>query len=390
MGRKTKVALVLGTRPEVIKLAPVIRAFSRNARFDVSVVTTGQHGDLLKQTLDLFDIGPDYRLESVETCGQLDRLAAALIPAVGRALDEAKPDCVLVQGDTASAFAGAVAAYHRRFPIGHVEAGLRSGDLMQPWPEEGNRRMISHIARWHFAPTGTARDALLQEGIAAADIHITGNTGIDALQACRRRLDAHPELAPVMRQLEKRFAGQAIIGVTAHRRENIRHIGSIAAAVRRIVNRPCTAVILPLHPNPEVSGALKRILADHPSIALTDPLDYPDFVRLLDVATLMLTDSGGVQEEAPSFGTPVLVMREMTERVEGVEAGTSRLVGTDMDRIVSETLNLLDDPAYHAAGNGRPNPYGDGLSADRIVKILAREFELAPDEIRARDNRDTR
>ena len=268
--------------------------------------------------------------------------------------------------------AGAIAAYYRKIPVCHVEAGLRSGDIHHPWPEEVNRRVVGSFAALHCAPTTTARDALLRENVDPATVHVTGNTVIDALQWVTARVGDRPALADGLRALEERFAGRRIIGVTSHRRENFGEgMQAIAKAVRSIASRQDVAVIFPVHLNPQVRAVMKTELAGLDNVALLEPLDYPQFARLLDISHLMLTDSGGVQEEAPALGKPVLVMRETTERPEGIAAGTARLVGTDADRIVRETNRLLDDPAAYAAMAQAHNPFGDGHAAERIADLLA-------------------
>jgi UDP-N-acetylglucosamine 2-epimerase (non-hydrolysing) len=280
----------------------------------------------------------------------------------------------MVQGDTATAMAGALAAYYRKLPVDHVEAGLRSGNIHHPWPEEVNRKIIGAMASLHFAPTETAAGALLRENVDPARVHVTGNTVIDALHWVTARIEAEPALASGLAELEQRFAGKRIVGVTSHRRENFGGgLESIARAVRRIAARPDVAVIFPVHPNPNVRAVMDAALADLPNVAMIAPLDYPHFARLLAIAEIMLTDSGGVQEEAPALGKPVLVMRETTERPEGVEAGTARLVGTDEDTIVTQIFTLLDDkPAYEAMARAH-NPFGDGTASARIVELLANE-----------------
>ena len=287
-------------------------------------------------------------------------------------MDAERPDWIVVQGDTATAMTAAIAAYYRKIPVAHVEAGLRSGNIHHPWPEEVNRKMIGAIAALHCAPTETAAAALRRENVNAATIHVTGNTVIDALHWITSRIAERPELAAGLADLEARFAGKRIIGVTSHRRENFGGgMEAIAEAIRRLAARPDVAMIFPVHLNPNVRAVMNKRLGDLANVALIKPLDYPHFARLLDLATLMLTDSGGVQEEAPSLGKPVLVMRETTERPEGIEAGTAKLVGTDADVIVAEAERLLDDEAAYAAMARAHNPFGDGRSAARIAELLA-------------------
>ena len=279
----------------------------------------------------------------------------------------------MVQGDTATAMCGALAAYYRKVPVDHVEAGLRSGNIYHPWPEEINRKIIGTIASLHFAPTETAAGALKAEKVDPARIHVTGNTVIDALHWVTARIGEDPALAGGLAELERRFAGKRIISVTSHRRENFGGgLEAIAEAIRRIAAREDVALIFPVHPNPNVRKVMDGALAGLGNVAMIEPLDYPHFAHLLSLAEIMLTDSGGVQEEAPALGKPVLVMRETTERPEGVEAGTAMLVGTDADRIVAECTRLLDDAEAYAAMSRAHNPFGDGHSVERIVELLAK------------------
>ena len=366
-----RVHVVIGTRPEAIKLFPVVRALRADGRFAVRVCVSGQHPDMVHGVLALAGLAADRNIALARDGDGLDALTAALLVALGQAIDEERPDWVLVQGDTATAMAGALAAYYRKVPVAHVEAGLRSGDIHHPWPEEVNRRIIATIAARHFAPTQAAVAALRAENIAEAAIHLTGNTIVDALQWVGRRLGEQPALAAGLDGLAARFAGKRIVAVTSHRRENIGDgMGAIAGAVRRLAARPDTAVIWPIHPNPAVGAPVRAELAGLDNIALIEPLDYPHFVRLLTMAALVLTDSGGVQEEAPVLGKPVLVLRRMTERGEGVEAGTALLVGTDTERIVATATALLDDPAAYARMAWAHRPHGDGRAAERIVAVL--------------------
>jgi UDP-N-acetylglucosamine 2-epimerase (non-hydrolysing) len=295
-----------------------------------------------------------------------------LLTEIGKVMDAEKPDWVVVQGDTATAMAGALAAYYRKIAVAHVEAGLRSHNIYHPWPEEVNRKIIGTIAALHFAPTETAAAALRAENVNPAAIHVTGNTVIDALHWVTDKIAAQPALASGLAELETRFAGKRLIGVTSHRRENFGGgLEAIAQAIRTLAARPDVALIFPVHPNPNVHAVMDAALAGLPNVALIEPLDYPHFARLLAISEIMLTDSGGVQEEAPALGKPVLVMRETTERPEGVEAGTAKLVGTDAARIVAEATVLLDDASAYAAMARAHNPFGDGHSAARIAELLA-------------------
>lgn len=374
-GAPTRILVVFGTRPEAIKLFPVVAALRADPRFDPVVCVSAQHREMLDQVLAIAGIVPDHDLDLMQPGQTLDALTAALLTGLGRVMDEAKPARVMVQGDTATAMAGALAAYYRKLPVDHVEAGLRSGHIHHPWPEEVNRKIIGTMASLHFAPTETAAAALLRENVDPARVHVTGNTVIDALHWVTARIAAEPALAAGLAGLEVRFAGKRIVGVTTHRRENFGGgLEAIARAVRRIAARDDVAVIFPVHPNPNVRPVMDGALAGLANVALIEPLDYPHFARLLGLVEIMLTDSGGVQEEAPALGKPVLVMRETTERPEGVAAGTARLVGTDEDRIVTEIFTLLDDKTAYEAMARAHNPFGDGQAAARIVELIAHEI----------------
>lgn len=367
-----KVLVVFGTRPEAIKLFPVIRALAARPELTVRTCASGQHRELLDQVLSVAELRPDIRLDLMEPGQSLDRLTARLLVGLGEAMDGERPDWAVVQGDTATAFAGALAAYHRQIPVAHVEAGLRSTDIYHPFPEEVNRRMIAQIGRLHFAPTEAAAAALRREGVATDTIHVTGNTGIDALFWTRDRLSADPALAAGLAPVLARAAGKRLLLVTAHRRENLGdRIAAIAEALLRIAARGDTALLFPVHPNPAIRRVVDAVLGNHLAVLRTPPLDYPGFVRALAACDLVLTDSGGIQEEAPALGKPVLVMRETTERPEGVAAGTAKLVGADPDRIVMEVARLLDDPVAYAAMARAHSPFGDGQAAERIAARLA-------------------
>ncbi len=367
-----KVALVFGTRPEAIKLFPVIHALKARRHVDTRVIVTAQHRGLLDQVLEIAGVTPDVDLDVMTPNQTLDGLTAKLIVELGKAFDAEQPDRIIVHGDTLTTMVASLAAYYRKIPVAHVEAGLRSGDIHHPWPEEVNRRVVACIADMNFAPTQAAADALLRENRDPAGIHVTGNTVIDALLATRERVLAQPSLAAGLDGLAARFSGKRIIAVTSHRRENFGGgMENIARSIADIAAREDVAVIFPVHPNPNVRPVMDAVLGDLPNVAMIEPLDYPHFVRLLDLCHLVLTDSGGVQEEAPSLGKPVLVMRETTERPEGVAAGTAKLVGTDRDRIVREVLTLLDDEAAHEAMARAHNPFGDGRAAERIADVIA-------------------
>jgi UDP-N-acetylglucosamine 2-epimerase (non-hydrolysing) len=367
---RPRILVVFGTRPEAIKLFPLVHALRRTDA-DVRVCVTGQHREMLDQVLEIARITPEHDLDLMLPNQSLDMLSARLLTELGKVMDADQPDRVIVQGDTATAMIGALTAYYRKIPVGHVEAGLRSGNIYHPWPEEVNRKVVGAIADLHFAPTDTARDALLAERVPAERIHVTGNTVIDALIETRARVDSDPALAATITPIAARFAGKRIVAVTTHRRENFGDgLKSVAQAVRRIAERPDVAVIFPVHPNPNVRGAMAEVLGGIDNVAMIDPLDYPNFVRLLSLCHFVMTDSGGVQEEAPALAKPVLVMRETTERPEGVVAGTAKLVGNDEEVIVTEASRLLDDKAAYEAMARAHNPFGDGKSSERIARII--------------------
>jgi UDP-N-acetylglucosamine 2-epimerase (non-hydrolysing) len=370
-----KILVIFGTRPEAIKMFPIVAALRQDARFAPVVCVSAQHRGMLDQVLEIAGITPDFDLDLMRPNQTLDGLTAALITELGQVMDKVQPARVMVQGDTATAMAGALAAYYRKIPVDHVEAGLRSGNIYHPWPEEVNRKMIGAMASLHFAPTTTAQAALLRENVDSARVFVTGNSVIDALLWVGEKTRSEPALAGGLAELEVRFAGKRIIGVTSHRRENFGSgMENIAQAIRQIAERPDVAVIFPVHLNPNVRAVMNTALAGLDNVALIEPLDYPHFARLIAICEIMLTDSGGVQEEAPALGKPVLVMRETTERPEGVEAGTAKLVGTDSSRIVSEIFSLLNDKHSYEAMARAHNPFGDGQTARRIVEILGHEI----------------
>jgi len=367
---RPRILVVFGTRPEAIKLFPLVHALRRTDA-DVRVCVTGQHREMLDQVLEIAQIIPEHDLDLMLPNQSLDTLSARLLTELGKVMDADQPDRVIVQGDTATAMIGALTAYYRKIPVGHVEAGLRSGNIYHPWPEEVNRKVVGAIADLHFAPTDTSRDALLAENVPAERIHVTGNTVIDALIETRARVDSDATLASTIAPIAARFAGKRIVAVTTHRRENFGEgLKSVAQAVRRIADRPDVAVIFPVHPNPNVRAPMAEVLGGIDNVAMIDPLDYPNFVRLLSLCHFVMTDSGGVQEEAPALAKPVLVMRETTERPEGVAAGTAKLVGNDEEVIVTEASRLLDDRAAYEAMARAHNPFGDGRSSERIARII--------------------
>lgn len=373
----SRILLVFGTRPEAIKLFPLIHALKADPRFECCVCVSAQHRQMLDQVLEIAHIVPDYDLDVMQPNQSLDALTANLLLGLGKVMDEVKPDRVIVQGDTATAMSGALAAYYRKIPVDHVEAGLRSDNIYHPWPEEVNRKIIGTMASLHFAPTEISQAALLKENVAPDRVHVTGNTVIDALYWVGNAIQDSPALAADLDPLKERFAGKKIIGVTCHRRENFGEgLENIARAICAVAQRPDVAIIFPVHLNPNVRGVMNEALSGFDNIALIEPLDYPHFAQLLGMADILLTDSGGVQEEAPALGKPVLVMRETTERPEGVLAGTAKLVGTDANRIVDELTTLLDDTVAYQAMAQAHNPFGDGQAARRIVELLADEIGL--------------
>jgi UDP-N-acetylglucosamine 2-epimerase (non-hydrolysing) len=373
-----KLLFVFGTRPEAIKLAPVIRELSARSDFDCKICVTGQHREMMAQVLDLFELQPDWNLDVMLPDQDLAYLTGAILAGVSRVLDTWLPDRVIVQGDTTSTFAGALAAFYHQIPVGHVEAGLRTGDKYAPWPEEVNRLLVSRIADLHFAPTPHARDHLLSEGVEAARIAVTGNTGIDALLWVSERLDRSVELrARAEAVLAGRFEGRRLILMTGHRRESFDGgLARICGAMTRIARRPDVAIVFPAHPNPNVRRAVES-LARHESILLIEPVDYPELVYLLKRCHFVVTDSGGIQEEAPTFGKPVLVTRAATERPEAMEQGLARLVGTDEHGLYGAMCALLDDADAYRRMSRVANPYGDGQASRRIAARLCSEASAA-------------
>jgi len=375
---KLRVLSIFGTRPEAVKMAPVVQQLKRTPQIESLVCVTAQHREMLDQVLDLFKITPDIDLNLMRADQSLAQLTAAVFTYLDPVLAHLRPDWVLVQGDTTTVMAAALLAYYQRIQVGHVEAGLRTGDKWQPFPEEINRRVAGVVTDLHFAPTQWSRENLLREGVPPERVVVTGNPVIDALQS----VAALPPSAEVLALFESlglpaQGPGPRIVLITAHRRENFgRPLENICAALRQLAEcYPETRFIYPVHLNPNVQEPVYRLLGGIPNFHLLPPLDYLPLVQLIRRSALILTDSGGLQEEAPGLGVPVLVMRQVTERPEGVQAGTVRLVGTDQQVIVSEARRLLDDPVAHAAMAQAVNPYGDGHAAERIVKAIL-DFRL--------------
>jgi len=373
---KPRICLVYGTRPETIKLAPVYRELqARGDSFTTSVVVTAQHRELLDQMLAVFGIKPDVDLNIMEQDQSLAQVTCRALEALQETLHELSPNMVLVQGDTTTVFAGALAAYYEKIAVGHVEAGLRSGNKFAPYPEEINRRMTDVLSDLHFAPTQRAKDELLVENVSADSIFVTGNTVIDALQMIVDDSEQVPDAtARLLQQAEER-----LVLVTVHRRENQGvAFTKICAALEQIVrNFEDVTIIWPLHPNPAVADAAHELLDGKERIVLCDPLDYFEFVPLMSRADLIVTDSGGIQEEASALGIPVLVTRETTERPEGIEAGVAKLVGVDTDRIVADATELFTNPSAYARMSRRACPYGDGKAAGRICDALEYHFGIS-------------
>jgi UDP-N-acetylglucosamine 2-epimerase (non-hydrolysing) len=365
-----KVMVVIGTRPEAIKLAPVVLELEKHrALFETRICVTGQHREMLDQMLGVFGLRPDYDLGVMKAGQSLADVTAACVTGLDLILRREQPALLLVQGDTTTTFAAALAAYYCRIPVGHIEAGLRTGNKHDPFPEEINRRLATHLSDFHFAPTEGARSNLLSEGIRAEDILVTGNTVIDALLLTQARLANEPSLAA---DCLGPTEGLKIILVTAHRRESFGlPFRRICEAVRAIAERRRDVlVVYPVHLNPNVQAPVHEILDGVPNVRLLAPMDYLSFVACMQRAHILLTDSGGIQEEGPSMGKPVLVMRETSERPEAIAAGTSCLTGTNPEAIVATVSSLLDDPVRYKEMTSRPNPYGDGHAAERIVQFL--------------------
>jgi len=367
-----KILTVFGTRPEAIKMAPVIHALQKLENTDSRVCVSAQHREMLDQVLDLFSIKTDYDLNIMRQRQDLTDITSQILLGIRPILKDFKPDFLLVHGDTTTTFAAALAAYYEKITVGHIEAGLRTGDIYSPWPEEMNRSLVGRIAQIHFAPTQIALENLLHEGIPSGRIHITGNTVIDALFDAIQKLKSNTKLNMKMHeQFSYINNGQKLITVTGHRRENFGHgFEKICHALRELARRSDVQIVFPVHLNPLVQEPVKRILGNHANIHLIEPLEYLSFVYLMNRSHLIITDSGGVQEEAPSLGKPVLVTRNTTERPEALAAGTVKLVGADMNKIISESLLLLEDESAYDLMAKATNPYGDGNAANRIARIL--------------------
>lgn len=367
-----KLLVVFGTRPEAIKMAPLVKALKTSPALEVKVCVTAQHRQMLDQVLQLFDIQPDYDLNLMRPGQTLTQLTCNVLQGMEQVFAEERPDWVVVHGDTSTTLGASLAAYYQQIGVAHIEAGLRTGSLYSPWPEEANRQITGRLAGLHFAPTKKAKHNLLRENVPEATVHVTGNTVLDALLGVSQRIDEDKVLA---RWLASQFpfldSGKRLLLVTGHRRENFgAGFEAICQALRDIAAEPGIQVVYPVHLNPNVQGPVRRILGETDNVHLIDPLDYLPFVYLMKRSHIILTDSGGVQEEAPSLGKPVLVMRETTERPEAVAAGTVLLVGTDRERIVCETRRLMENSEAYQQMAYAHNPYGDGQACQRICQVF--------------------
>lgn len=371
-----KILTVFGTRPEAIKMAPLVHALANDERFDARCCVTAQHREMLDQVLELFEIQPDYDLNLMRTGQSLNDVTARILLELKPILQEFKPDVVLVHGDTATTFAASLAAYYEQIEVGHIEAGLRTGNIYSPWPEEANRKLTGTLTKYHFAPTENSKENLLRESCAEAGVFITGNTVIDALFMAKNKIDSDEALQERLKShfpfLDKE---KKLILVTGHRRESFGEgFERICESLVTIANdNPEVEIVYPVHLNPNVREPVNRLLAAVTNVHLIEPLQYLPFIYLMSQSDIILTDSGGIQEEAPSLGKPVLVMRDTTERPEAVTAGTVKLVGTEREKIVKEVSKLLHCKKSYDAMSFAHNPYGDGAACKRILNILAKE-----------------
>lgn len=368
-----RVLVVFGTRPEAIKIAPLVQQLYAHPDIDAKVCVTAQHREMLDQVLELFEIEPDYDLNIMMPGQTLTDITVNILKGMESVLHQCKPDAVLVHGDTTTTQAASLAAFYQQIPVGHVEAGLRTGNLYSPWPEEANRKLTGVLTKWHFAPTEQSRQNLLAESVLNQNIHVTGNTVIDALLEVRQKLETNAELnQKIAADFPFLNNDKKMILVTGHRRESHgsgfeRICQALANTAREFKN---VQIVYPVHLNPNVREPVNRLLAGIDNIHLIEPLDYAPFVYLMNRASIILTDSGGVQEEGPSLGKPILVMRETTERPEAVEAGTVKLVGTDVEQIVNSCATLLTDQSAYDKMSFAHNPYGDGKASQRIIDAL--------------------
>ena len=370
-----KILTVFGTRPEAIKMAPLVKALEVDERFEAKVCVTAQHREMLDQVLDIFDITPDFDLDIMKPGQSLQGLTSSILIGLSHVFEQFKPDIVLVHGDTTTTFATALSAYYQQIPVGHVEAGLRTGNIYSPWPEEANRKLTGALTNLHFSPTNTSKNNLLRENISENSIYVTGNTVIDALFLAKDIIETNQELKTMFEtQFDFLDHSKKIVLVTGHRRESFGGgFERICESIKRIaMNNPKVQVVYPVHLNPNVQEPVNGLLSHLDNVHLIQPLEYLPFVYLMDKSNIILTDSGGIQEEAPSLGKPVLVMRETTERPEALDAGTVKLVGTDVELITTNVQTLLDDETAYKTMSVAYNPYGDGKACERICKILGK------------------
>ncbi len=374
-----RILIAFGTRPEAIKMAPVIKALQNDSSFDLRICVTGQHREMLDQVLKLFGIEPNYDLSLMRAGQTLTELTQNILAGMEQVLQQWRPDMLLVHGDTTTTFGATLAAYYQRIPVGHVEAGLRTGDIYSPWPEEVNRRLVGSIACLHFAPTKSASQNLYKENIPKNNVFITGNTVIDSLLEIDKKIDSDKQL---QNSLARKFSfldqSKRLILVTGHRRENFgRGFVSICEGLLELSKRPEVEILYPVHLNPNVRDPVLRILGNKSNIHLIEPQDYLPFIYLMKRSAIILTDSGGIQEEAPSLGKPVLVFRDNTERPEAVEAGTVKLIGTDRRKLVESVSHLLDDSRLYNEMSCSINPYGNGLASEYIKLILKKKLPFS-------------
>lgn len=382
---KLKILIVFGTRPEAIKMAPVVLRLKEYPElFDLKVCVTGQHREMLDQVMEIFDIVPDYDLNVMKPNQDLFYLTAIVLSKMAEVLEEFLPDLVMVHGDTTTSFCAALASFYKQIPVAHVEAGLRTGNIYSPWPEEMNRRLTGAITKYHFSPTESAKANLEREGV-RDNIYVTGNTVIDALEIAIKKIHSNPDLQSQVVQsiIEKGYpytGNRKVILITGHRRENFGEgFINICGAIKEIaIKYPSVDLVYPVHFNPNVKKPVFDLLGNTPNVYLTDPMEYLPFIFLMEKSYIVLTDSGGIQEEAPSLGKPVIVMRNTTERPEAVKAGTVQLVGTDKELIVNKVSSLIDDASHYQKMSQALNPYGDGHAAERIVTILEGLYNIKP------------
>lgn len=374
MKKYTKFLIVFGTRPEAIKMAPLVEGFEAN-NLDYRVCVTAQHRQMLDQVLDLFDIVPDYDLDIMSSKQTLSTVTSSILEKIQPILDDYKPDVIFVHGDTATTLATSLAAYYNQIDIAHIEAGLRTGNIYSPWPEEGNRKLTAALAKYHFAPTARTRENLLKESVSTNSIYVTGNTVIDALLLALTKIDNNPDIAQKYAEQFSFLGNSKMVLITGHRRENFGEgFENICQAISNLsIKYPEVKFVYPVHLNPNVREPVNRLLSNKENVYLIEPLDYLAFVYLMRRSYVILTDSGGIQEEAPSLGKPVLVMRDTTERPEAVEAGTVKLVGTSQQMIIEQVSLLLDNIDEYQKMAAAHNPYGDGTAVQQIISVLEKQ-----------------